>query len=182
MAVSTVASGMQVATFNTEHSLSLVSSAGVYVLAVNLRFLANGDEVELRAYQNSGGGSRHLAYVQGYRNKQGDGTIDSGAKGAVVAFSVPIPSPLSIRFTLKQTADTSGTNTSATNTTLVDTGANWETNKFIGHTVTCNGKTMEIVSNTTTTLTGASWSGGGNPGSPFTYRITTQFDWAVYAL
>lgn len=58
-----------------------------------------------------------------------------------------------------------------TNTTLTDTREAWVVNSWVGAVVTCNGKTMTVTSNTATTLTGASWSGGGNPGNEFAWSI-----------
>ncbi|KKM95068.1 hypothetical protein LCGC14_1191950 [marine sediment metagenome] len=51
-----------------------------------------------------------------------------------------------------------------TNTTLTDTREAWTTDEWIGDVVTCNSKTMTVTGNTAAVLTGASWSGGGNPG------------------
>src|SRR3990167_2263773 len=57
--------------------------------------------------------------------------------------------------------------------TLTDTREAWPTNQWVGATVTCNGKTMVIASNTATVLTGtAGWSGGGNPGNGNAWTIT----------
>lgn len=52
-----------------------------------------------------------------------------------------------------------------TNTTLTDTRLSLDTNSLIGATITCNGKTMTVTSNTADTLTGSAWSGGSNPGN-----------------
>lgn len=52
-----------------------------------------------------------------------------------------------------------------TDTTLTDTRLSLTTNCLIGATITCNGKTMTITSNTATALTGSAWSGGSNPGN-----------------
>ena len=65
------------------------------------------------------------------------------------------------------------TNTTLTDTRLVtpfgNTSASMTTNCAVGTTVTCNGKTMVVTSNTSNTFTGASWSGGGNPGNGFAW-------------
>lgn len=55
-----------------------------------------------------------------------------------------------------------------TDTTLTDTRLALPNDSLVGATVTCNGKTMTITSNTGTTsltMTGSGWSGGGNPGN-----------------
>ena len=66
-------------------------------------------------------------------------------------------------------------------TTLTDTreSASWQVDEWVGYVVTCNGKTMTVTSNTTTVLTGASWSGGGNPGNgnAWTLDETTTMVW-----
>lgn len=64
--------------------------------------------------------------------------------------------------------NTSGTANAAvtsTDTTLADTRLSMTTNAYVGATVTCNGKTMVVTSNTATTFTGSAWSGGSNPGN-----------------
>jgi len=107
MAVTEYTGNTQTATINTEHSLALISAAGVYQLVVNLSNMANGDVLELRAYLAvRSTNSRLLAKIATYANKQGDGTADSGGDGEVIAFSIPFSSPFDIRFTLKQTAGT----------------------------------------------------------------------------
>ncbi len=62
----------------------------------------------------------------------------------------------------------------SSNTTLVDARAPFVASAWINAIVTCNGKTMTVTSNTTTTLTGASWGGGGNPGTGFLYSLAPQ--------
>jgi hypothetical protein len=57
-------------------------------------------------------------------------------------------------------------------TTLTDTRLAMPTNLYAGMLLTCNGKTMTVVSNTATVFTGASWSGGGNPGNEFAWTGT----------
>ena len=102
MAVSISTSGSQTATLTTQHTLATISTAGVFVLAVNLINLADGEDVELKAYLAVDTlDDRNLVYQQTYTHKQGDGTADTGS-GMVVALSPPIPSPISIRFTLEQ--------------------------------------------------------------------------------
>ncbi len=73
----------------------------------------------------------------------------------------------------------------STDTTLVDTRLALEVNAYVGATVTCNSKTMVVTSNTATELTGASWSGGGNPGNGKSWTAVgtwTQATDATYAI
>lgn len=53
----------------------------------------------------------------------------------------------------------------STNTTLKDTRLSMTADEYVGMVITCNGKTMTVTSNNGNTFTGASWSGGGNPGN-----------------
>lgn len=83
---------------------------------------------------------------------------------------------------------TSGTADAAVttgNTTLTDTRLALQVNAWIGGVVTCNGKTMTVTSNTATVFTGASWSGGSNPGNGNAWSATgfwTQATDATYAI
>ncbi len=63
------------------------------------------------------------------------------------------------------------TTTTTTNTSLTDTKLLMATNKYVGATITCYGKTLVVTSNTATTFTGASWSGGGNPGNAHAWYV-----------
>lgn len=64
-----------------------------------------------------------------------------------------------------------GSGCTTTNTTLTDSNAGFGTNEFVGATVTCNGKTATVTSNTGTVLTmSAGWSGSGNPGNAQAYK------------
>lgn len=88
----------------------------------------------------------------------------------------------------KRTKTLTGTANAAvttTDTTLVDTRLNMETDAWVDGVITCNGKTMTVTSNSATTFTGASWSGGANPGNGNSYSIPgfwKQAGDAVYAL
>lgn len=65
-----------------------------------------------------------------------------------------------------------GTATSVTLATLVNTGASWTTNQYTGYYVYCNGSYAQITSNTTNTLTLSSgWSNGTPSGTTLTYDI-----------
>jgi hypothetical protein len=71
------------------------------------------------------------------------------------------------------------------NTTLTDTRLSLTVNAYVGATVTCNSKTMVVTSNTATVFTGASWSGGSNPGNGNAWSVTgtwTQASDATYAI
>lgn len=61
---------------------------------------------------------------------------------------------------------------STTDTTLTDTRETWTTDEWIGAYCYCNGQTLIVTSNTATTLTGAAWSSGGNPGNGFAWSMT----------
>lgn len=65
----------------------------------------------------------------------------------------------------------SGTGVTTTDTTLTDARRAWATDEHVGDVVTCNSKTMTVTGNTATILTGASWSGGSNPGNGHPYSI-----------
>lgn len=111
MALTVKASGTQAATVGTEHTLnaSAFTDSGIYVLSVNTRNMVNGDVVELRAYAKvlTGDANPSLVYQSTYAHQQGDGAAPgSSAGGEIDKVSVPIPSPYSVTFTLKQTAGT----------------------------------------------------------------------------
>lgn len=89
--------GTQSATVSTEHTLATITSGGTFVLAVDVSNLANGDELELRAVVKARSGSTaKTVYLAGFAHAQADD----------VAFSVPVPAPHSVAFTLKQIAGT----------------------------------------------------------------------------
>ena len=89
--------GTQTAVINTEHSLATITSAGAFVLAVDLANLANGDTVELvcKTKTRSGSTARQVFRVS-YSHAQADPNVQS----------IPIVSPHSVEFLLKQTAGT----------------------------------------------------------------------------
>lgn len=97
MAVTQTNSGTQSATISTEHTLATITTAGVYVLRVDLNNLANGDRVVLRAKVKalSGGTTRQL-FVGVYEHAQADKIADS----------IPVPIAHEVVFTLQQTAGT----------------------------------------------------------------------------
>lgn len=90
-------SGTQTAVITTEHSLATITSAGAYVLHVDLSNMVNGDVVELVAKTKvtSTSTARQLFRVV-YSHAQADPNVQS----------VPVASPHSVEFLLKQTAGT----------------------------------------------------------------------------
>jgi hypothetical protein len=97
MAVSINTEGSQTAVISTEHTLATITSAGTYVLAVDLANLANGDVLELRVYTKlTSGDTSQLTYFATYANVQADKNV----------LSVPVPAPIEFKATLKQTAGT----------------------------------------------------------------------------
>lgn len=58
-----------------------------------------------------------------------------------------------------------------TDTTLTDTREAWAVDQWVGALIRCNGMQMTVTSNTATTLTGAGWSLGGNPGNGFSWTV-----------
>lgn len=103
------ANGTQSATIGTEHTLNTQTDSGVYIVTVNTKNMVNGDALELRAYTKvlTGDSQAWLAYSASYVNAQGDGAaVGSSAGGEVLKIAIPIASPFSLSFTLKQTAGT----------------------------------------------------------------------------
>lgn len=76
-----------------------------------------------------------------------------------------------LAFTTVPQLGTANAAVSTTNTTLTDTRAAWTTNQWAGQIVKCNGKAMLVTSNTATAMTGASWTGGSNPGNAAAWTI-----------
>lgn len=104
-----LAHGTQTASIGTEHTLNAPSTAGVYVLTVNVKDLANGDILILRAYKKvlTGDGQQWLLYEAEYANKQGDAAaVGSKANGEVLIISTPIVGAFGCTFTLHQSAGT----------------------------------------------------------------------------
>jgi hypothetical protein len=71
MAVTSVGSGSQSCTLDTEHTLDTETTAGVYVLVVDMNNLADGDVVILRIKtKNKSGSTSRLAYQATFANAQ----------------------------------------------------------------------------------------------------------------
>jgi hypothetical protein len=97
MALTSVGSGTQTATLDTEHTLDTETDPGVYVLVVDMANLANGDVVILRLKTKcKTGGTSRLAYQATYANVQGDPN----------KYSIPVPIDTELVATLEQTDGT----------------------------------------------------------------------------
>ena len=97
MPFTSVGSGTQTATLDTEHTLDTETGAGVYVLVVDMANLANGDIVILRIKTKyATGGTSRLAYSAVYANIQAEPN----------KYSVPVPVDTEIICTLEQTDGT----------------------------------------------------------------------------
>lgn len=92
-----IASGTQTATVNTEHTLATDTTNKTYVFIVDTGAMAAGDTLELRVYTIVlSAGTERLAYIVQYNNAQ-----DEPQK-----YSPPVPADISFKATLKQTAGT----------------------------------------------------------------------------
>lgn len=88
-------SGTQSASIDTEHSLFSTTTAGTYVLVVDLNAMANGDGLRLRLKTKVlNGGTRRTVYCAFYANEQP--TDDK------IVYSVPIPVTEDLEATLEQ--------------------------------------------------------------------------------
>jgi len=97
MAVTSVGSGSQTATIDTEHTLDTETTAGVYVLVVDTANLADGDVLILRLKTKyASGGTSRLAFVATYANAQVEPN----------KYSPPVPVDTEIVATLEQTDGT----------------------------------------------------------------------------
>jgi hypothetical protein len=97
MAVTSVGSGTQTATLDTEHTLDTETTAGVYVLVVDTNAMVAGDIVILRIKtKDKSGGDSRLAYQATYANAQSE----------LHKYSIPIPVDTEILCTLEQTDGT----------------------------------------------------------------------------
>lgn len=93
------ASGTQTATLTTEHVLNSGAFTGnkIYVLVVDAAALANGETLELRAYYTClTAGTERLMWYSTYVHAQSEDMI----------MSAPIPSDISVKFTLEQNGGT----------------------------------------------------------------------------
>lgn len=97
MTISSVASGTQTATVNTEHTLNSPAGPGTYVLVVDTTNMANGDTLELRCKVKAKSAGSAILYVMGsYANAQAE----------PLKMSIPCPAVDGGAFSLKQVAGT----------------------------------------------------------------------------
>lgn len=97
MAVTQSNSGTQAATIGTEHTLATITTAGVYVLRVDVNALANGDRLVLRGKVRAlSGGTTRQAFSAVFEHVQADKILDS----------IPVPVVHELVWTLQQTAGT----------------------------------------------------------------------------
>ena len=97
MALASVAEGTQVAVVGTEHTLHTNTTVHTFVLVTDTGAMVTSDIVELRIYTIArSGGTERLAYSVVYAHTQ----------SAPMKYSIPVPSDISLRATLKQTAGT----------------------------------------------------------------------------
>ncbi len=92
-----IANGSQTAVVTTEHTLATYTSGATVVLVVDAADMTYGDTTELRLYTKCrSGDTERLAYVRRFRHAQAE----------PIKYSVPVPSDVSVRATLKQSAGT----------------------------------------------------------------------------
>lgn len=88
-----ISNGAQTAVINTEHTLDTITTAGSYVLSVDLVNMSLGDTLVLRVYTKvRSTGTTRLAYTSTYANTQ----------VTLVALSIPIASTNEYVATLEQ--------------------------------------------------------------------------------
>ena len=106
MTISINTSGTET-TDGTEEILATVDDAGVFIFSIDTSNMALGDEIEVRVYKRVSFNLGRLLFLKRtFKNVQGDGTADAGGDGEVIKDSIPIPSPESMRITLKRTLGT----------------------------------------------------------------------------
>ena len=94
------ADGSQVATVDTEHTLTTITDTGTFQLTVDADALTEGDTVVLRVkHKVRSTGTTRLAYQATYSHTQAE----------PVKFSLPVPSLNELVFTLEQTDGTGRT-------------------------------------------------------------------------
>lgn len=97
MAITVENSGTQSATIGTEHTLATVTGAKVLILMVNCTNMVNGDEVELRV---------KTKVLTGDSVEQTQYAVFTNIQSDKIKYSIPIASPFTAEFSLKQTAGT----------------------------------------------------------------------------
>ena len=98
MAVTVVDSGSQTATLTTWHDVdTIVSTAGVYVFAVDMSNLANGETLDIRVKVNTvSGGTQAVLYQASYSHAQAEPIVQTP----------PIVVPDDATFSIRQTGGT----------------------------------------------------------------------------
>jgi len=100
MAITSNSSGSQTCTISTEHTLATITSAGVYVLKLDLNALVDGatpDELEVRVYSKSrSADTERLEFINTYR----------GSQGQPIVTTLPCVTDCDCKFTIKQTQGT----------------------------------------------------------------------------
>lgn len=100
MAVTIAAEGSQSATLDTEHTLSTLTTAGVYVLAVDLANMAKADRLVLRIKTKlTAGDTLQLVYETVIENDQHELNL----------YAPPVPITVEYVATLEQTDGTGRT-------------------------------------------------------------------------
>lgn len=102
MALTEIDSNTQTAVIDTEHTLKQVTSAGTYMLYVDLGNMVAGDRVELRAKVKILSGGSEIELIEDV--VWGD-DVTNGAQTPLY-YTMPLPVTNSISFTLKQTDGT----------------------------------------------------------------------------
>ncbi|KKN82255.1 hypothetical protein LCGC14_0310680 [marine sediment metagenome] len=101
-----------------------------------------------------------------------DLSVDLQTDGGTDAVASVASSPGIVANNSGAIVGTSG-NMTSTDTTLTDTDHAFTVNEFVGATITSEGQTLFVTSNTATVMTGsAGWSGGGNPGDAVAWTMT----------
>lgn len=93
------ASGTQLASINTEHTLATLTAARTYVLWVSLVNMLSGDTLELRI-------KTKMASSSAYETVYKDSWTGAQSVDDIQKVSIPVPSDIATLFTLKQTAGT----------------------------------------------------------------------------
>ena len=97
MALAIAASGTLTSVISTEHTLATLTTGKTFCLKVDTAAMLNSDVLELRIYDISlAAGVERLAYYVAYAH----------AQGTPIKISVPVPSNISFKATLKQVAGT----------------------------------------------------------------------------
>lgn len=159
--------------------LGIESAKGTLVAATRL-IQCDGEAMEEQDFYRSG-------YPQGVRaNAGGAGVITRKGFGIKIATELTAeeilwPLLTGVRGAVAPTNHGGGSALTGTanvavttsSTTLADSRVTWVVNEWIGATVTCDGKTGVVTSNTSTTLTVGAWVGG---------TPTTGSAWSIVAL